>query len=280
MKSELDLAAIAEHLTRGPEGIWIAGPDTAVSYPGHGNESARSVEDGSFWFRHRNRVIAELVRRYPPNGPIFDVGGGNGYVARGLEDAGFETVLIEPGRAGAANARRRGLKHVVCGTVEAAGFRPGVAGGIGLFDVLEHIERDVEFLTTLRPLIAPGGRIYITVPAYQMLWSIDDDLAGHFRRYTAKSLARALTRAGFETEHAGYMFWFLPPPILLLRSIPSRLGLRRSVPQEVTQQEHAGGGGIVRRLVDRVLDWEFGRVRRGRRMPFGGSVIAVGRVEV
>jgi hypothetical protein len=51
------------------------------------------VEDSSYWFGHRNARIVELVRQFPPNGLIFDIGGGNGFVAKGLEEAGFATVV-------------------------------------------------------------------------------------------------------------------------------------------------------------------------------------------
>ena len=66
----------------------------------------------------------------------------------------------------------------------------------------------------------------MTVPAYQWLWSDDDELSEHRRRYTVSGLRRVAARAGFTVEYATYMFWPLPPPIALLRALPSRLGLR------------------------------------------------------
>ena len=45
----------------------------AISYPEEGNEACFQIEDQSFWFRHRNDCIRELVRHFPPRGrgPIF-----------------------------------------------------------------------------------------------------------------------------------------------------------------------------------------------------------------
>ena len=59
-------------------GIWYASKTDKVSYPAEGNEQCFGIEDNSFWFRHRNSCILELVKRFPPpgKGPIFDVGGG------------------------------------------------------------------------------------------------------------------------------------------------------------------------------------------------------------
>src|SRR5690606_21548140 len=127
-----------------------------------------------------------------PGGPIFDIGGGNGFVARGLAAAGFPAVVIEPGPTGARNAQARGLSPVVCAALDDAGFLPGSVPAAGLFDVLEHIEDDLGAMATLSALLPPGGRVYLTVPAYQWLWSSEDELGGHHRRYTRASLARAV----------------------------------------------------------------------------------------
>jgi hypothetical protein len=273
----LDLSQIACNLKWGTEGYWTVPSEEAISYPEEGNDLYFTVEEDSFWFQHRNRVIIETVRSSPPGGPILDVGGGNGYVAKGLEAANFPTVLVEPGRAGAANARRRGLQHVVCATVEAAGFLPGSFSGVGLFDVLEHIEKDCDLLVRLRGLLTPGGRIYLTVPAFKSLWSGDDVSAGHFRRYTKRTLARVLGQAGFSVEYITYFFWPLPLPIFLFRSLPSFLGWRDTASAAQTRKEHSGGGGFSRSLLRKALDLELSRIRRNRRIPFGSSCLAVAR---
>jgi hypothetical protein len=74
--------------------------------------------------------------------------------------------------------------------------------------------------------------LFLTVPAYPFLWSADDVLAGHFRRYTLPNLDRALARSGSRLRFASYMFVPLPPLILLLRTVPSRLGLHRGADPE------------------------------------------------
>jgi len=85
------------------DGIWRGHGSAAVSYPADGNDECFQIEDASFWFAHRNRCIAAAAGRFPPAGPIVDVGGGNGFVSRGLIDAGFGAIVLEPGPAGARN---------------------------------------------------------------------------------------------------------------------------------------------------------------------------------
>jgi SAM-dependent methyltransferase len=277
-----DLSAIAANLEQRADGVWHARTHSAVDYPDQGNAFCFQVEDHSFWFRHRNACILEAVRRYPPPGPIFDIGGGNGFVARALQQAGLPAVLVEPGPCGVANAQRRGIAPLVLSTIEDAQFRPGSLPAAGLFDVLEHIRADDALLATLRGLIMPGGRLYLTVPAYRWLWSADDDLGGHHRRYTRRGLAVRLARAGFAVNYATYIFAPLPLPILLLRALPTRLGLRgagdlqRDV--EKIAAELTPGEGLAARAVAALLRVEQRWIERGHTLPSGGSVLMVATI--
>jgi len=261
---------IAPGLARDPAGYWIAPEEVAVSFPEGGHDACMSFEESSFWFAHRNRVIAAAVRRYPAaNGPLFDVGAGNGYVARALEQAGFPTIAIEPRPAGAANAVSRHVSHVVRGSLPSSAFRHGTAGGIGLFDVVEHVEDDRAFLSSMRPYLKSGGRVYLTVPAFPWLWSSNDDRAGHFRRYTLATLREALAASGFRVDFATYFFSWLPLPVLLFRT------LRRDNSQERASKQHRLGGATLRKIAEHSLAFEAKRVARGATIPFGGSCLAV-----
>ena len=218
------------------------------------------------------------MRRFPPppETPLYDVGGGNGVVAAAMQNAGIPTVVVEPGEAGARRARTRGLESI-CATMEGAGFAPASLGSIGMFDVVEHIQDGSGSLQRARALLRPRGRIYLTVPAYRILWSAEDVYAQHFRRYTARGMRRTLEAAGFEVELSTYMFALLPLPILLMRSIPYRFGRRRPFTPEGVHDDHAKAHGLSRTLVDRLLDLELNLFRRLGWLPFGASVVAVGR---
>lgn len=259
-----------------PPGIWFAAQQGAVSYPDTGNAVCLEIEDRSFWFRHRNRCIVRTVERFAPAGAFLDVGGGNGYVARGLKQAGIACTLIEPGLDGALAAQARGIAPVVCARLEDAGFAAGSFGAAGMFDVLEHIDDEAAALAEIRRLLAPGARLFLTVPAFQVLFSAEDVEAGHHRRYTAARLGGVLQRAGFIVDYQTYLFWPLPLPILLFRTLPWRLGLHRGHSDARSSQQHAPAG-IAAGLMERALDAEFAIVSRGGRVPVGGSLLAVAR---
>jgi SAM-dependent methyltransferase len=215
-----------------------------------------------------------VVHRFAPGGALLDIGGGNGYVAKGLTEAGVACALLEPGIDGALAARARGVDPVICARLEDVGMAPGSVGAAGMFDVLEHIEDEAGALQQVHALLRPGGLLFLTVPAYAFLHSADDVAAGHFRRYTLRSLRRAVSGSGFRSEYATYMFSPLPPAVLLLRTLPTLLRLRRPSDAELQDSEHVRDG-LTARVLDRLLDAEARRIGAGGTIPFGTSCLAV-----
>lgn len=270
-----DLTQYSDRLVQSASGIWTTQASAAISYPAEGNDLCFEVEDSSFWFKHRNAVIVEAVRAHPPSGPLFDIGGGNGFVAAGLQAAGFDVVLVEPGEAGVLNARSRGLKTVVHSTLEAARFHANSLHAASLFDVLEHIEDDRSLLTSLHNSLVPSGRLYITVPAHRWLWSSADDYAGHYRRYTRRSLSAVLTDSGYEVEYSSYIFRALPLPILILRTLPWRLGLGSKDTKASIKRQLVNKGAVIDCLTKFLLAGEVRHIANRSRMRFGASLLTV-----
>jgi len=256
-----------EHLEQAPDGIWYAKAQEPISYLEEGNEVCFDLEEKSFWFAHRSACLRALVQRFPPAGTIVDVGGGNGAVSRALIEAGFPCVLVEPGPVGAGNARRRGIPTVICATLKTAGFARDSLPAVGLFDVLEHIEDDREFLRDLHGKLSTRGRLYLTVPAGAWLWSDDDVVAGHFRRYSARSLKGRLEEAGFRLRYFTHLFSLLPLPLFLARTLPSLFGRRRLRREKYGRLHETRARG----LTERIWAAELRRVARGRVIPFGSS---------
>lgn len=274
----MNLSEISDSLHQASDGIWYCDTAISISYPDDGNESCHAVEDGSFWFSHRNECITAVVDAFPPSdkGPIFDIGGGNGYVAAGLQERGHPVVVVEPGPTGAQNARKRGLEFVVCATTKSAGFKDNSLPAIGLFDVIEHIENDVEFINQMHALLKPGGRIYATVPAYSFLWSGEDEEAGHFRRYSLTNFREMLGDSGFQIEYATYIFRYLPVPIFLLRSLPFKLrACKYSRSRESLGRDHVLRNGLTSQILSHALRAEVNAVRKLQERGFGASCLIV-----
>jgi len=250
----------------------------AVSFPQDGNAVCFQLEDESFWFRHRNRCIAAAVKQFPPSGQILDIGGGNGFVARALIDAGYPTALLEPGVEGAANARQhRHIPDVINATLEDAGLAPSSVANAGLFDVVEHIEDDRDFIARLCGALRPGAMVYVTVPAHQWLWSATDVDAGHFRRYSTAALGERFVRERFEVLYSTYFFEALLAPFFLMRTLPYALGLTKRRAASDYQTEHTAGGGRLSAWLQGLLAREARAIERRRSLMTGTSCLLVAR---
>lgn len=262
------------------EGIWQVEAVSPISYPEAGHDACFQVEDQSYWFRHRLDCLFTVLKSFPPGGTLFDIGGGNGYVARALQAAGLHTALLEPG-PGVYNARKRGVSHLIQATLEDARFHPHSLPAAGAFDVLEHIADDAGFLLDLRGQLAPGGRFYCTVPAIPALWSADDEHAGHFRRYTSRSLVTTLAAAGFTVEFVSPIFLWLTVPVFLGRTVASWLHLTNQAKAGTPTSIHSAHR-LPRWLagsITRIHAWEIARLRDRRRLPFGTSLLCVARAD-
>jgi len=268
------ISEISTGLIPDSSGGWVSLERGKVSYPEDGHSLCMQVEDRSFWFKHRNSCIVELVRLNPPRGPIFDVGGGNGFVAKGLETLGFDTVLIEPSIQAANNARQRGgVPHIICSGFEEAGFLNHSLPAVGLFDVLEHIQDDKAFLSLIKRKLIPTGRLYVTVPAYPFLWSSEDNFAGHYRRYTLAALSENLVKSGFQIDFASYFFSFLPPIIFLGRTLPSKFRRAKFVNVDEHKVAHTGGSEFITQVLDCIVSPEVFLLKKKVGIPFGGSCL-------
>ena len=274
----IDLNKITENLKINEHGIWDSGAQTKISYPKDGNSKCLAIEENSFWFKHRNNCITQVMKSFPPNGPVLDVGGGNGYVSLAIKNAGMEVILLEPGTEGAMNGKLRGLNSVICSTFKDAGFKSNSISAIGAFDVIEHIENDDEFLETIKTVLIHRGKLYITVPAYNFLFSDDDVHAGHFRRYTLGSITKKLKAHGFQIAFQSYIFEFLPLPVFLFRTIPSKFGARKKNVNKQQKKDHKQRTGSFGNLLQYLLKREIKALQNKKTLRFGGSCLIVAQL--
>jgi 2-polyprenyl-3-methyl-5-hydroxy-6-metoxy-1,4-benzoquinol methylase len=267
---------IAKNVKKNEDGIFYAKDSSTISYPESGNQECMQLEQDSFWFNHRNNVIIEGIKKFNGTKVFFDIGGGNGFVAKRIQESGFNVALVEPGIQGAKNAIERGINNVICSTIENAGFEKSSMDSVGLFDVVEHIENDVTFLTNVNNYLKEDGLLYITVPSFNFLWSNEDTEAGHFRRYTLRKMKAVLLESGYQIKYSTYIFSILPLPILLFRSIPSKLGIhKKSSELKKHQKEHKTKKGTVDRLLQKIWNWELRAIQKSKKISFGGSCFII-----
>jgi hypothetical protein len=258
-------------------GIWVTEKQSSISYPEEGNDRYFQIENESFWFRHRNNCIISLARDFKIKEPFFDIGGGNGFVSRGMQQAGFEVILLEPGLSGCLNAQKQGLKNIICSTLEESGIAKDQIPAGGLFDVVEHIQDDIGFLRKVQESLVPDGLLILTVPAFNALWSDEDRYIGHFRRYTLKTITKALEEAGFQIEYKTYLFSFLIVPILFFRSLPSLLKINTKRGEIKTIKKDHLPAGPSGKIINSLLRWERKMVEKKKQIWIGSSCLLIAR---
>jgi len=181
------------------------------------------------WETARVTAVRKIVGGLGLEGPrVLDVGSGDGYLVQALHEAcRFRDVIaqdIHLTDALAAELRRPGVEFVR--ELTDPNYRADL---ILLMDVLEHVERPIEFLAQLaRERLSPGGRIVITVPAFQQLFTDHDRALKHFRRYDRAQLVGEVEEAGLAVLDSGYLFASLLPP-RALTALRERLWPRRGV---------------------------------------------------
>ncbi|TAL87879.1 MAG: class I SAM-dependent methyltransferase [Rhodanobacter sp.] len=234
-----------------------------------------NTESAHWWFAARRDILNHLIGKFglPASARILEAGSGTGGNLAMLAAHGEVSAIemdevacrIASENTGGRFDLRRGCFP------DDIPFKGETFDLIGMFDVLEHVEQDVETLRALRGLLAPGGRMLITVPAYQWMWSAHDVFLHHKRRYTAKSLRKALADAGLRVERVSYFnMWLLP--LAMLARLKDRM----------TPGARSPGSAVPSAFVNRVLFSIFRSERHlldGFALPAGVSLLAVARCD-
>jgi SAM-dependent methyltransferase len=229
------------------------------------------TQQDHWWFSARRRILEAVLRRLPLPRParVLEVGCGTGGNLRMLLRFGpVDAVEMDEYAIAVARTQGSGADVRKGWLPEAIPFEPARQYDlVCLFDVLEHCQDDRSALGALSSLLAPGGRLLVTVPAYQWLFGAHDRAHHHFRRYTVRRLRKTARDAGFEVCRSGY-FNTLLFPLVAARRLLARAGLGDS------DTDARMPSPVINRLLATVFGFEASLVPLFA-FPFGTSVIAV-----
>ena len=167
-----------------------------------------------WWYRARRDILADFLTReghLPKDARILEIGCGTGHNLPMLAQFGtVEAIEIDPAAREIAS-QRLGQPVGSAPLPALTGVERGAYDLVAVLDVVEHIEDDVAALKAMAECLKPGGKILITVPAHQWLWSAHDTVNHHHRRYSKASLAKAIGAAGLRPRKLGYFNSLLFP---------------------------------------------------------------------
>ena len=235
--------------------------------------------DNHWWFAGRTQAINTLLRQVLPQTTgleILAVGCGAGNMIHHLSRYG-QVRGIEVDPRPVREARLRGYQVELHDATQPAPFAEGTFDLVTAFDVIEHVDDDVAILQDAHRTLKPGGHIAITVPAFMRLWSHNDDINAHKRRYTAQELKTKLTEAGFSVKRVSYNLFFIFPAaaalILLRRGNEPELSSHH-LEEEAYEVEMEPASPAVNAILTQVGKLEAA-IMRHVSFPFGTSLIVV-----
>jgi SAM-dependent methyltransferase len=218
-----------------------------------------------WWWRVREEILLKKIRRIlrgVTRARILDVGCGAALFFDALEQFGHIEGVESDQAAVAQSGKWR--NHIVVGELDDS-YEPAAPFDLILvLDVLEHIEHPERVLRRAGQILTPNGRILVTVPAFNWLWTAHDDLNHHLTRYTTRMIRGTIQRAGLVAVDTGYMFQSLVVAKLLERARETLMSSSPRLPEIPS-----------RVLNDLVQEWfrvEFALVSW---LPFGSSLFAI-----
>ena len=184
------------------------------------------LQEEHWWFVARRDVIKSFIKMQMPQGSaskVLEIGCGVGGNVGLLSQSGHYRGIDMYKPAIDYCSEKYPQFEFECTRVEEIPqeFKSNKFDSIYLLDVLEHINDQVAILKSAQNYLTQSGKILVTVPAFEFLWSPHDDFVHHVRRYTKAGLKKVLEDSGYKVERISYF-----NSILFPLALAQRLGMR------------------------------------------------------
>jgi SAM-dependent methyltransferase len=229
-------------------------------------------EDAYWWYRGMRlitRAFAPGLFSRPAGSWALDAGCGTGRNLVDLAAGGGRAVGVDISLRALRFARTRRSASLVCGSVEALPFRHRVFDAVLSRDVLYMVPDEKSAVEEIARVLAPGGTVVLSSPAFRALAGAHDRAVGGLRRYTAPGLEFLCEGAGLRISRSTYANFFLAGPIWVLRKATRALWRRR--PSEDVSSDFGLAPSPLGGILFSFLSFEARIVAHGR-LPFGVSV--------
>lgn len=161
--------------------------------------SASLEQDDYWWYRARADLLEVTLRRFLGSpAKLLDVGSADGPSVKWMQADQHVSIDVDP----------RGLTagRGVCASAMSLPFHRQTFDAVAAFDVLEHCEPEQQAVAELVRVLKVGGRLLLSVPAYEWAWTDHDVRAGHYRRYTRARLLAALEGHDLSVQRCTHAF--------------------------------------------------------------------------
>jgi ubiquinone/menaquinone biosynthesis C-methylase UbiE len=230
-----------------------------------------SVEAAHWWFMGRRKLFAKLIKELgiSKDARVLDVGTSTGTNLRLLKELGFGRVDgLDPSDEAIRWCADKGLGKVTKGDVCNVPFPDQTFDLILATDVIEHVDDDVRALSEVRRVLKMGAPVIVTVPAFQALWGLQDEVSQHKRRYRANEIRARFGQVGIHYQSGFYFNYILFLPILVARILFRLSGAK-------LKSENEFNSPLLNSILKMVFSVDIASAPTVR-PPFGVSYLAIG----
>ena len=174
------------------------------------------------WELSRTGILLKKLKKLGIHGKVLDIGCGDAYFDQRMIKEFPQITELWGVDIYADKDIHRGKEHYVSSYEMIGG---GDFDYVLLMDVLEHMEDDIAFLQELHRYLTDRTVLFVTVPAFQRLFSLHDLQLHHFRRYNYKSLSRTMHASGYFISHYTYFYLSLILIRILGKNRTQNLGM-------------------------------------------------------
>ena len=232
------------------------------------------LEINHWWFIIRQKIILQLLQKYVTgvkntSYKILNVGAAGGASSKWLSQFG-EVYSLEYDTAFTESLLAQNIA-VVQGSITSIPFSNNEFDLVCAFDVIEHVKDDEKAFAELQRVCKPAGKICITVPAYQFLWSRHDNINEHQRRYTNTNLKKLVSKQPYnKIIYRTYFNTILFLPIFLVRIIEN---IFKKNPDIVKSDfEYYQTSSFINMVLQKIFSVEL-FLLKFIRLPFGVSLL-------
>ena len=194
------------------------------------------VEETHWWFVVRRRLLARTIAALglPHDAEVLDVGTSTGTNLRLLADLGFGHVRgLDSSDEAIRFCAEKGFPVVTRGDATRLPFADETFDLVLATDIIEHVDDDSAAVAEMARVLRPGGHAILTVPTFQSIWGLQDDVAHHKRRYRLGTVLALIERAKLSRRESYYFNYVLFVPIWIARRLIGLLGIRLKSEAEV-----------------------------------------------
>lgn len=230
------------------------------------------LEKEHWWFIARKKILHHYISKHVKgnNYRILNIGAAGGESSRLLGEFG-KVVSVENDSYFVDYLQSQNIDVVDASILELP-FDNNSFDMVCAFDVIEHVENDKAALAEMKRVCVPSGFVFVTVPAFQSLWSRHDVVNDHKRRYNENSL-KSLVNKNDELDwiEIAYFNFILFLPVYVARKLSNLFSNRNPAKSDF---ETFKTGRFLNSVLKRIFSSELFLAKR-MRLPWGVSLIGV-----